>query len=441
MFMKLNSPTYFVFIWTCFLCGCKSVRENLDKQYDRVEKIYSETYNQSENKEVKELGWVEAKKIMMENNLELQQARDSLERAKESRAQIYWDLVPTLRLSASLSKALSEVGSVDSEDIRFNVFSTINFPGLINLYSRKYTALLSEIKAGWDLKLKKRQLIIRLRELFLEYSDFETRKENVEKTQLWSASENKKPAELLASTPEEILIEQQAFNLRISENQLSQTISKILGNFEYDWKLLVDGIPELSYVENPLDLNRTDRLGVLLRQKQAADLEALRLTEFSTKLRYFPDLNLGVSSPPLYRVGNGVETGFSADDLVFQASSGFSIDTSLRVTRQLKNVRRQIEFQNRFMREQIREQIQRAFLAQEELILVQKELELAKLRLETLDAQPRSTELDEIRVYLEKRFVLIGRVSSLQLKKARLEGGFWLLDEEEWKEEEIDFEN
>ena len=439
--MKLNSPTYFVFIWTCFFCGCKSVRENLDKQYDRVEKIYSETYNQSENKEVKELGWVEAKKIMMENNLELQQARDSLERAKESRAQIYWDLVPTLRLSASLSKALSEVGSVDSEDIRFNVFSTINFPGLINLYSRKYTALLSEIKAGWDLKLKKRQLIIRLRELFLEYSDFETRKENVEKTQLWSASENKKPAELLASTPEEILIEQQAFNLRISENQLSQTISKILGNFEYDWKLLVDGIPELSYVENPLDLNRTDRLGVLLRQKQAADLEALRLTEFSTKLRYFPDLNLGVSSPPLYRVGNGVETGFSADDLVFQASSGFSIDTSLRVTRQLKNVRRQIEFQNRFMREQIREQIQRAFLAQEELILVQKELELAKLRLETLDAQPRSTELDEIRVYLEKRFVLIGRVSSLQLKKARLEGGFWLLDEEEWKEEEIDFEN
>jgi hypothetical protein len=439
--MKLAPIQIFLLAWNCLFYGCKSVRENLDEQYERVEKIYSETYTQSENKQVKELGWSEARGIMLENNLELQQARDSLERAKESRAQIYWDLVPTLRLSTNLSKALSEVGSIDSEDIRFNVFSTINFPGLINLYSRKYTALLSEIKAGWDLKLKKRQLTIRLRELFLEYSDFETRKENVEKTQLWSASENKKPAELLASTPEEILIEQQAFNLRISENQLSRTISKILGNFKYKWKLKTDGIPELSYVENPLDLNRTDMLGVLLRQKQAADLEALRLTEFSTKLRYFPDLNLGVSSPPLYRVGNGVETGFSADDLVFQASSGFSLDTSLRVTRQLKNVRRQIEFQNRFMREQIREQIQRAFLAQEELALIQRELQLAKLRLETLDAQPRSTELNEIRVYLEKRFVLIGRVSSLQLRKARLEGGFWLLDEEEWKEEEIDFEN
>ena len=169
----------------------------MDKQYDRVEKIYSETYAQSKNKEVQELTWEDAKEMMLENNLELQRAYDSLERARESQAQIYWDLVLSLRFSTNLSKALTNLGSLESEDIRFNVFSTINFPGLLNLYSRKYTALLGVIKAGWDLKLKKRQLIIRLRELFLEYSDFESRKGNVEKSQLWSASENKKPAELL----------------------------------------------------------------------------------------------------------------------------------------------------------------------------------------------------------------------------------------------------
>jgi hypothetical protein len=69
--MKLNSPTYFIFIWTCFFSGCKSVRENLDKQYDRVEKIYSETYNQSENKEVEELGWEDAQAMLLENNLDV----------------------------------------------------------------------------------------------------------------------------------------------------------------------------------------------------------------------------------------------------------------------------------------------------------------------------------------------------------------------------------
>ena len=426
-----NQILYFIPL-LALLTSCRQVHQNLDKQFERVEKIYSQTYDQNKIRESKSVGWDLALKMMLENNLELQRAEDSLERAKESKAQIYWDLVPTLRFSANLSKALSEVGEVDSEDLRFSVFSTINFPGLINLYSRKYTALLTEIKAGWDLELKTRQLTIRLRELFLEYQAFETRKLNVEKTQLWNAKDNKKPADLLLTTPEEILVEQQAFNIRISENRLSQSISKILGNFDFSWELNASEIPSLDYVNNPLDLNDTKQLGVLLRQKQAADLEALRLTEFSTKIRYFPDLNLGVSSPPLYSSGNGREFGFSADDLIFRASSGFSLDTSLRVTRQLKNVRRQIEFQNRFMREEIREQIQRAFLAQQEILLVNRELNLAQLRLEALDAQPRNTELDQVRIFLEKRFVLIERVSNLQLRKARLEGGFWLLDENAW---------
>ena len=88
------------------------------------------------------------------------------------------------------------------------------------------------------------------------------------------------------------------------------------------------------------------------------------------------------------------------------------------------------------MREQISEQLQRAILAQEELSLVERELDLAELRIETLDAQPRSTELDDVRIYLEKRFVLIERASNLRLKKARIEGGFWLLDEDKWLDEE-----
>ena len=413
----------------------------MGEQYARASDLYEEAYVDLKSKETKEINWEDAREMMLENNLELKRARNSLIRARESRSQIYWDLVPTLRLSTNLSKALTNLGTLKAEDVRFSVFSTINLPGLVNLYSRRYSALLGEIKGEWDLKLKKRELIIRLREMFLEYADFETRQANVATSQLWDPPGSKTPAELLASTPEEILVEQQAFNLRLSENRLSQSVAKILGNFDYRWKLVGTQLPELSYAENPLDLNRTDKIGVLLRQKQAADLEALRLIEFSTKLRYFPDLNFGISSPSLYRVSNGRETGFSADDLIIYANSSIALDTSLRVTRQLRNVRRQIELQERFMREQIREQVQKALLAQEELSLVERELDLAELRIETLDAQPRNTEIDKARIYLEKRFVLIERASSLRLKKARIEGGFWLLDEERWKaEEEVDEE-
>lgn len=413
--------------------SCRSVQESLDLQVRKVESVYDQSLAEYGNKKSKKLNWDMALDLMLRNNLELKRARDSLDRAIENRKQIYWDLVPSLGLSANLSKSLTDLGDLSSRDIRFNVFSTINLPGMISFYSRRYASLLGVIVAEWNLKLKGRELIIRLRELFLEYADFEMRKRVVAKGQLWKSSKPQKLSELIDSTPEEILLEQQAFNLRISENQLSLSLAKILGSYDFRWELVQQGVPELPYAEKPLDLRQKDKVGVLLRQKQAANLESLRLREVTAKLSYFPDLNLGLSSPSLYRVSNKIATGFSVDELVVRVGSSVSFDTNLRRSRQLKDIRREIEFQNRFMKEEIRAQIEKAILAQQELSLVVSELELANLRLNSLDAQPRSSDLNEMRVYLEKRFVLLERLSSLQLKKARIEGGFWLLDDDKWR--------
>ena len=413
--------------------SCRTVRENLDLQVEKVDSVYEDSLAEYGKKKSKKLNWNSALDLMLKNNLELKRARDSLDRAVENRKQVYWDMVPSLGLSADLSRSLTDLGALSSRDIRFNVFSTINLPGMISLYSRRYASLLGEIVAEWNLKLKGRELIIRLRELFLEYEDFEMRKRIVIKGQLWKSSKPQKLSDLIDSTPEEILLEQQAFNLRISENQLSLSLAKILGSYDFKWELIQEGLPQLPYAEKPLDLRRKDKVGVLLRQKQAANLESVRLREVTAKLSFFPDLNLGLSSPSLYRVSNKTATGFSVDDLIARLGSSVSFDTNLRRSRQLKDIRREIEFQNRFMKEEIQAQVQKAVLAQQELSLVVSELELTTLRLNSLDAQPRNSDLNEMRIYLEKRFVLLERLSNLQLKKARIEGGFWLLDDDKWR--------
>ena len=130
--------------------------------------MYEEAYRELTNKEPKVINWSQARAMMLENNLELHRAKDALERAKESKRQIYWDLVPSLRFSTALSKSLTDLGTVDSKDLRFSVFSTINLPGIVSLYSRRYGAILAELRAQGELRLKRRELIIRLRELFLE---------------------------------------------------------------------------------------------------------------------------------------------------------------------------------------------------------------------------------------------------------------------------------
>ena len=92
-----------------------------------------------------------------------------------------------------------------------------------------------------EFEAQREELIIRLRELFLEYEDFEMRKRVVAKGQLWKSSKPQKLSELIDSTPEEILLEQQAFNLRISENQLSLSLAKILGSYDFKWELVQEG--------------------------------------------------------------------------------------------------------------------------------------------------------------------------------------------------------
>ena len=115
-----------------------------------------------------------------------------------------------------------------AKDLRFGVFSSLNLPGLVSLYSRRYAALLGEIKADLEYEMKERQLIIRLYDLFLAFEDFRLRVESQQKTQLLAAIESKSPIENLQVSPEGLLIEQQMFEEKIKEDQLRQQAGVLL---------------------------------------------------------------------------------------------------------------------------------------------------------------------------------------------------------------------
>ena len=74
-----------------------------------------------------------------------------------------------------------------------------------------------------------------------------------------------------------------------------------------------------------------------------------------------------------------------------------------------------------------------AIRAKRELELVEKELALTLLRLEVTDFFTLGSDLKELREFLEKRYLLIQRASGLRMRKTKIEGGFWLLDERRWR--------
>ena len=423
---------HIVTVGLLFFClSCSGPIKKLGEQEQKIQSKYLDELAKIEAREPEDLSWEQAVKSMLANNLELKRSRESIRLAKQQTKQIYWDMVPTVGLRTNLSRALQNLGGVQGEDIRLSVFSTINLPGLVSLYSRRYSALLADLKAEMDHQLKTRQLIIRLRDLFLEYEDFRMRRENQQKTELLGLVEKRTPLELINATPESLLVEQQAFEYMVREDQLRQKASLLLGSFERAWNLVGEGLPELNYTEKPIDLRDTEGFGVLLRKKQAMELEVLRLSEVVAKLAFFPDLNFGISSPLLY--DNLPENyRFSADRIIINAVSSVRLDTSLSKTRNLRRIREQLKLQDQAMLEEINRQVLESSLAQRELALVEKELSLTELRIEATDSFGGGDDLSELREFLEKRYLLVQRASNLRMRKARLEGGFWLLDESKW---------
>ena len=414
------------------MISCAGPHEKLIVQNENVTSKYLLELSELEGKEVQNLGWSDAVDRLLSDNLELKRSRESIRLAKEQTKQIYWDLVPVVSLRTSLSKALENLGEVDGEDVRFGVFSTLNIPGVISLYSRRYAALLGEIKSALDFELKQRQLIIRLYDLFLAYEDFRLRVESQKKTQMLASIESKSPIENLQVSPEGLLIEQQLFEEQMKEDQLRQEAGVLLGSFEKKWNLVSEDLPRFNYLSDLPDFNDTKNFGVLLRKKQAMELEAARLSKVVAKLSFFPDLNFGVYTPPLY--ANWVDNyRFSSDRMIFNASSSVTLDTNFRKLKNLKRIEKQLEFQNLAIKEEINNQIVGAIRAKRELELVEKELALTLLRLEVTDFFTLGSDLKELREFLEKRYLLIQRASGLRMRKAKIEGGFWLLDERRWR--------
>ena len=417
--------------------SCSGPKENLKKQEIQLHQEFAQELADLSNKKAQKIGWIDAKSRLIRNNLELKRARESVRLAKEQISQVYWDLIPVLSLRANLSQSLENLGEVSGDDIRFSVFSTFNLPGLVSLYSKKYAALLAEVKSSLEMEIKRRQLIIRLYELFLAYEDFRKRVEIQKKTKILASTEQSTLFENLNTSPEGLLVEQQIFEEQIKEEQLILQASSLLGSFEKKWILVPDDLPDLNYKNELPDFNDTKNFGILLRKRQALELEAARLGKVVSQLSFFPDINFGVYNPPLY--SSWVDNyKYSANRMIVTAGSGVTLDTNLRKIRNLRSLKRQLEFQNLAMREEINNQISEAYLAKKELELVEKELSLSLLRMDVSNSFSGGKNLAELREFLERRYLLTQRISSLRMRKARIEGAFWLLDEKKWESPEND---
>ena len=417
----------FSFVVLSNSCG---IKESLSRRVTKVEQEvldeqigYASIQPQGTN-----LTWKQAFQIFNERNTQMVRGRDRLKEIEDDRRRFYWNqLGPRLSGVASLSTALDDLASLDTDDISIQVFGNIRVPQPFTLYGTRYALELRYYLAILDFEEYRRQSTADLYEVFIA--------QEVLNNEIASSQASLEPIfgeNLQASITKKFTDESESNerSLRQQAERIRQRLNALLNTPGRDWKLQFNSLPTVNYERRYKKLSFKDGFGRLGLRQAAAQIESNRANLWRVKLNRLPSLSLNASLPTLYNSRN--DTSPSIEDIrlfsgltksiAFDGSRAKSlrsaeeraIATRTRISLQLE----QEATKFRDLKENF-EQLQKA----EKRLLRRKQL----LRRSTPPAIPELL-LDHIKQLNQ----IEEDLSSNRATRVRLSLQFWIWDEDAW---------
>lgn len=378
------------------------------------------------------LDWPSALQQLRSNNLKLRQARLDVTNATEAVRQIFKDLIPTLNLRAGINKNITDLAGTTLDDMTFSADSFFNVPGLVGLAARLYGARLMLMRAETASALLEREQVIELYKLFLRAQEAQT--------ELVHLDVERRTADAIREVDPftgQVMLTEIELRELASEREtqsLQQRASDLLGNYEYRWKFETNGLPDLPYAEAPLPLADTNRVAQLQMRWTAIEFEAAHAQMRGIKLRYWPELNLFISGPPIYQRAFGRERFWDADELRASADLFWYIDTRGHVSRQLRQAKRQHVLQKERLEQQSIALIDRLLHTQTLIQATRAKAEQIDQHLAILQAVPPAQNFASLQNYADEYRALVEQQRQLRRELAELETLFWFVDEYAWSQ-------
>jgi hypothetical protein len=366
------------------------------------------------------------------HNLKLRQAATDVTNALEGVRQVYRDLVPMLDLQAGASKKMVDLPSIGPNDVTLSVDSFFNIPDLISFGARLYVTRLALIRAEAAYALTKREQIIELYKLFWSARGVQEQMryvENEKKTALAFGQVDPFTGQMLLTQTElrELSGEQET-------RTLQQHAAELLGSQEYHWKFVTNGLPQLRYDAAPLDLHDTNRVAQLQLRLAAIELEAARAELAGIKLRYWPQLNIFVTGPPVYQQAFGQDQLWSARDVVASADLFWMIDTRGYISRQVRMTKRQQAIQEERLRQQALTLINKLLSTQELLEATHEKERDLEAEIQVMDAVPPAQNFASLQKYAADYQTTAEQLRQVRRETAELNCLFWFVDDKAWSQ-------
>ncbi len=376
--------------------------------------------------------WPTAVEIMEAHNLKLRQARIEITNAHESVVQVFKDLMPTLNMRAGISKRLVDIEHISPDDITFSADSFFNVPGVVNFRARWYVAKLYEIRAYTAYELARREQMVDLYGLFFSAEEVRDERERI-------ATQRATALAMMQVDPfsgRMLLTELETRDLAQArlEKDLQDHASDVLGSRDYHWSFSTNGLPDLRYQEVPLPLTDTNRVAQVQLRLVALELEAARAQLLGIKLRYWPELNIFVTGPPVYAVSAGETHWWDAEQVRASADVFWTVDTRGTVARSLRQTKRAQDLQKERLRLEALALMNKLAFTQQLIQSVQQQLSRVEAQLALLLAIPPVQDYASLDKYSTDYHTLSQQRLQLKRELSELNALFWFVDEAAWQD-------
>jgi outer membrane protein TolC len=410
--------------------GCRGPERKVAEHMNDLRQQWDSNVVYQANLPERIVDWNEAVGIMLAKNLKLRQLSNDLVNARENVRQVFKDFIPTLNLQAGISEFFTEIPGISPDDVYMNASSFFSVPGVVNFKARLYAAQLMELRSRAGKELAEREQMIELYRLFFTSEELRDRTARLQTQRATAeAMEQVDPF-----TGQLMLTETETLELANDREgkALQDRIAEVLGSREYLWVLAPEGLPLLRYDAEPLPLLDTNRVAQLQMRLLAVELEAARAQLVGLKLRYWPELHIGVSSPPLYSRTGGREEFWDSEQVRATANVFWNIDTRGNLSRTIRYTKRQQELQRERYRQESLSLINRLVFTQQLIASVKQQLEQVEAQLAVMEAVPPAQTFASLEKYAVDYRSLTAQQLQLKRELSELNALFWFVDEYAW---------
>jgi hypothetical protein len=412
--------------------ACRSPQQRVDRQMSSLRVEWRSSLLHQAALPERVLDWSAALDQMRQGNLKLRQARVDLTNSHEAVRQIFRDLTPTLNARAGLTKSIEDIPSATVDDVTFSLDSFFNIPGFVSFGARLYAARLFELRSRTAYALVEREQIIDLYKLFWSAQISQAQGahlENQKRTAVAFQEVDPFSGQLLSTE-----LQLQEIAERREWESLQQRAGDLLGDRSWRWVFVTNGLPELRYASEPLNLADTNTVAQLQMKLVAIELEAARVQLLGMKLRYWPELSIFVTGPPIYQRAFGQERFWDAAQLRASADLFWHLDTRGQIARQLRQTRRQQALQRERLRQETLGLMDRLLFTQNLLTATQDQIRQIDLQLRIMQAVPPAQNFLSLQSYATDYRTLVERQRALLREQAELNTLFWFVDERAWND-------